>query len=137
MYSITGGPATQIYLDSTSALPLLGTREMFFYDGRRGREGFWVVPVDTAGRDAGVARRILPLDDSYFTGPPDFRFRVFQKAGTNELWRVWLHDGRQERVGTALPGSTYLFDVSMDGNDLLWIATDQRSKLALIENLFE
>ena len=136
-YSMKGGPASQVYLDSTWAVPLPRTHQMFFYDGRTGRDGYWVVSVDSAGNDVGEPRRIQPPDDPYFVSPPDFRFRVYEKAGSNEIWRVWLVSGKEERVGTALAGMAYMADVSMDGNSILWLEFGGRAKLALIENLFE
>ena len=78
-YSMKGGPASQVYLDSTWAVPLPRTQQMFFYDGRTGRDGYWVVSVDSAGNDAGEPRRIQPPDDPYFVGPPDFRFSASSK----------------------------------------------------------
>jgi hypothetical protein len=110
---------------------------MFFSDARKGHEGYWVVSIDSAGRESGEARRIPPEEAQHFVGPPDFRFRVYQKAGGNEIWRVWLAGGKQERVGNVLPGSTFMYDVSMDGKDILWVEMSARSKPALIENLFE
>jgi hypothetical protein len=77
------------------------------------------------------------MDEPYFAGPPDFRFRVYRKSGGSEIWRVWLASGKEERVGIALPGFAHIYDVSMDGNDILWVESRERSKLALIENLFE
>jgi dipeptidyl aminopeptidase/acylaminoacyl peptidase len=137
LYSLTGGSPTQVYRDSTLAFPLRWTNEIFFYDGRKGRDGCWIVPLDSAGNEKGEPRRIEPADDPYFTAPPDFRFRVYQKAGGMELWRVWLSDGRKERLGTALPGRTFISDVSMEGDSLLWLGFTWRSKLGLIANVFE
>jgi serine/threonine protein kinase len=136
-YSIKGGVGAQVYLDSTLAIPLRPIGLMFYYDGRRGRDGYWVVAMDSAGKEAGEARRVQPMDDSYFTGPPDFRFRVYRREGGDELWRVWLISGKEERVGKAPRGMTYLYDVSMDGSTILWTETFGRSKLSLIENLYE
>jgi serine/threonine protein kinase len=137
LYSIKGGTGTQVYLDSTNAVPLQRTGQMFYYDRRKGREGYWVVSMDSAGKEVGEPRRLQPPDNPYFVGPPDFRFRVYGKAGGNEFWRVWLASGKEERLGIALPGFTSIYDVSMDGNNLLWLEFRERSKLALIENLFE
>jgi len=136
-YSIKGGTGAQVYRDSTAAVPLLRSHQMFFHDERNGREGYWVVSMDSAGHEVGEPRRVQPPYDPYFTGPPDFRFRVYRKAGGNEIWRVWLANGKEERIGNALPGMTYMVDVSLDGNNILWVEYSGRSKLALIENLFE
>jgi hypothetical protein len=48
-----------------------------------------------------------------------------------------LSDGRKERLGTALPGRTFISDVSMEGDSLLWLGFTWRSKLGLIANVFE
>jgi serine/threonine protein kinase/dipeptidyl aminopeptidase/acylaminoacyl peptidase len=135
--SINGGPWVQVYKDSTAGVPLSHIGQIFYYDGRKGREGYWVVAVDSSGREAGSPRRLQPVDDPHFVSPPDFRFRLSKRAGSNELWRVWLANGKEERVGTAPLEMTYLFDVSMDGKSILWAESYGRSKLALIENLFE
>jgi hypothetical protein len=136
-YSIKGGAGTQVYRDSTFGVPLQRTGQIVFYDGRKGREGYWVVSMDSSGREVGEPRRLHPLDEPYFTGPPDYRFRVYRKSGGSEIWRVWSANGKEERVGTTPPGVSYMYDVSMDGNNLLWVGLHGRSKLALIENLFE
>jgi hypothetical protein len=62
---------------------------------------------------------------------------LYKKPGGNELWRVWLRGGKQERMGNWLPGLAWLIDVSMDGREILWVKQGQRAKLGLIENLFE
>ena len=90
-----------------------------------------------AGKDVGEPWRIPPQDDPYFVGPPDSRFRVYDRGGSNEIWRVWLTSGKEERVGKALSGMAYMNDVSMDGGTILWLEVSGNSKLALIENLFE
>jgi len=45
--------------------------------------------------------------------------------------------GHEERIGVALPGETFVDDVSMDGKEILWIRTYHPSKLVLVKNLFE
>ena len=118
-------------------MPLPQQGQIFYYDARRGREGYWAVATDQAGKEVGEPRRLPPLDELYYAGPPDYRFRVFRKAGGDEVWRLWLANGEEERIGRALPGQTYIYDVSMDGKNILWTEFRSRSKLALIENLFE
>jgi hypothetical protein len=136
-YSIKGGMASRVYQDSTYAVPLQGTNLIWFYDSRKAREGAWIVSSDSTGREVGEARR-LPSYDPFteFPYPPDFRFMLYKKPGGNELWRVWLRGGKQERMGNWLP-LALIFDVSMDGREILWVKQGQRAKLGLIENLFE
>ncbi len=137
-YSIKGGTPSQVYQDSTFAVSLQSTNLICFYDVRKGREGQWVVSIDSSGREVGEARRLPPVVYwREYPFSPDYRFLLYRKQGGNELWRVWLADGRQERIGNWPPGFANISDVSMDGKEILWVRQGQRAKLGLIENLFE
>ena len=61
-YSIKGGTSTRVYQDSTFAVPLNAYGQLVFFDFREGRDSWWVVAVDSAGRQEGRARRICPPD---------------------------------------------------------------------------
>jgi len=135
IFSLSGGSATQIYHDSTRAIPIGGDREYLFRDYRKGREGWWVVSLDGSGREKSIAKRIAPAN-SDLAGPSDMHFILYRKEG-DELRRVWTSTGVTERIGKALPGATYLCNVSMDGKNLLWEKLDTRSKYMLVTNVFE
>jgi serine/threonine protein kinase len=136
-YSTKGGPGTRVYPDSTWGIPILQTHQRLYRDLRAGREGRWIVALDSSGRETGEPRRVRLLENVYTSGPPGSRFRVYRKPGGSELWRMWLPEGKEERIGSALPGMTYIFGVSADGKNILWLEFSGRAKLGLIENLFE
>ncbi len=96
--------------------------------------------VDRFVREGGRGSKETALDhllDRKYPFSPDYRFMLYRKQGGNELWRVWLAGGRQERMGNWPPGFANISDVSMDGKEILWVRQGQRAKLGLIENLFE
>jgi Tol biopolymer transport system component len=134
-YSTRGGTSTQVYQDSTFAFPIQGNKQLAFYDFRKGREGWWIVSIDSLRIQKGEAKRVGPL--SSVVAPHDWRFWIYRKPQGNELWRVWTSTGREERIGKALPGEAYMWDVSTDGKEILWIRREGRSKLVLVKNVFE
>ena len=139
-YSIAGGMPSRVYRDSTLVVPLKGGNQMFYFDYGKGREGFWIVSVDSVGKEVEGTRRLLLSRKNVTTFsafPPDKRFLIYQISDTKEIWRMWLPGGRIEQVGSLPSETIQLQDVSMDGKEILWRKDDARSKLALIENLFE
>ena len=135
-YAINGGTPTPVFQDSIFAFPLNRNSGLVIYDYRKGQEGLWVVPVDSQGRQRVEARRrLFPPDAAGIAFPDDCRFWIYRRAG--ELWRTWTSTGKQERIGTPLPGQTWMTDVSMDGKEVLWISTHYPSKLVLVKNVFE
>jgi len=138
LYSVNGGIATQVFQDSTFAIPVQGNKQLLFRDDRAGRKGWWIVSVDALGKQTGEAKRILPSGVAPVVpplAPPDWRFLLYRKQG-DEVWRVWTLTGKEERIGRALPGAG-MRGVSMDGEEILWITGDRRAKLVLVKNMFE
>jgi serine/threonine protein kinase len=136
LYSIKGGTSTQLFEDSTWVFPMRGNNLMVFYDFRPGRDGWWVVPVDSLGKRLGDVRKVnIPFESVGGASPPDRRFFVNRRG--YDLWRVWVSTGKKERIGKALPGDTWMKDVSMDGREILWVSTHWPSKLVLVKNVFE
>ena len=136
-YSIKGGKPIQVYLDSTWAFASQGINQLVFVDYREGRDGWWVVPVDSLGRQKGEVRKILIPPDlvgSVWQGN-DLRVWIIWKG--DALWRFWTSTGKEERIGTALPGEASMHDVSMDRQEILWIRAHFPSKLVLVRNVFE
>jgi serine/threonine protein kinase len=134
-YSIKGGTPTQVYEDSTFAYPIQGNKRRVFFDARKGREGWWVAPDDSIGRQKEGLRRFFPADALGGASPSDMRFSIYRRG--YELWRMWTSSGKEERIGTALPGESWMQHVSMDGKEILWVRQDRRSKLVLVKNVFE
>jgi len=132
-----GGSPTQLYEDSTNVNLIHGKGQIVFYDYRQGREGWWTVPITPDGKGAGVPKKKVVPSDAYVAAPADVRFLLYTKGAEKDLWRLWLPGGKEERLGKALPGSAYMADVSMDGKEILWTKTSSRSKLVLMENIFE
>ena len=135
-YSIQRGLGAQVYLDSTFALPIQGTDKLACWDYRKGREGWWVVPADSLKRYKGKETRIPP-PGAYNAVMSGNNLSVWIYRRGDELWRCWSSTGKEERVGTALPGDVWMFDVSMNGKEILWRKTDTQSKLVLVKNVFE
>jgi serine/threonine protein kinase/Tol biopolymer transport system component len=135
-YSIKGGTPTQVSQDSLFAFPMNRRSELVVYDYREEWVGLWVVSVDSQGRQRGEARRrIFPPDAMGIAFPYDLRFWTFKRR--NEVWRVWTSTGKEEQIGKALPGDTWMKDVSMDGKEILWISKHYPAKLVLVKHVFE
>jgi eukaryotic-like serine/threonine-protein kinase len=134
-FSIKGGMATQVYQDSTFAIPIQHGKRLLVNDFRSGREGWWTASVDSEGRQTGEARKIAPAGVT-FGVPPDGRFLIYRKQGDN-MYRVWTSTGREEPLGKALPGEVDIKDINKDGTEILWVKQDIRSKLVLVRNLFQ
>ena len=134
-YSIKGGTPSKVYEDSTFAVPLYASSQLVFFDFREGRNEWWVVAVGSLGRQKGEARKICPSDASYIAASNDLRCFVYRKG--DKWWRVWTSTGKQERIGTAIPGTANMSDVSTDGKEVLWVKEENRSKLVLVKNVFE
>jgi serine/threonine protein kinase/Tol biopolymer transport system component len=133
-YSMNGGTPTQIYLDSTSAFPMRGKKQLYFLDFRKGREGRWVISVDAMGRLTGEPKKILPLSVMRIVATSDRRF-LYRKKG-DEIWRMWTSTGKEERIGKA-PPRLWIWDVSTDGKEILWYRQYDPSKIVLVKNVFE
>jgi Tol biopolymer transport system component len=107
-YSLRGGNAREISADLAPEDP---TKRMF-----------------DRIRDIPVAVVVLP---------PDKKFLLYQIQGSREIWRVRASGGKEERVGTIPSANTNLMDVTRNGQEILLIQNDTRSRLAVIRNLFE
>ena len=136
MYSIRGAPLTQVYQDSTFAIPIQGSNQLMFRDFRKGREGWWSAVIDAPGRNGSEAKRILP-EKASCVAPPGCRFLVYIEPQRSELRLIWRSSLKEEPLGTALPGRAIMRDVSTDGKEILWTKADYRSKLVLVKNVFE
>jgi len=134
-YSVNGEAAGQSSQDSTFAIPVRDKKRLLFFDFRKGHEGWWSVSIDGQGRQKGDARKLAPSGVN-LVAPLDRRFLVYRKQG-DEIWRVWTDTGKEERIGKALAATAFMIDVSMEGKEILWVKSDNRSKLVLVKNLFE
>ncbi|MBP1657838.1 MAG: serine/threonine protein kinase [Bacteroidetes bacterium] len=136
LYPIAGGTATQIYQDSTYATPDQANTTLFIYDFREGREGYWTVALDRKGMPHGEPKRDMPSDVDWAC-PQDQRFIIYRKAQESELRRRWTSTLKEEVVGKAIPGQAYMYDISSDAKQILWVKREYRSRLVLVKNVFE
>jgi serine/threonine protein kinase len=138
-YTINADTPTQIFQDSTFAVPIQGSRQLVFTDYRKGRQGRWIVAVDAQGKQKGEPRKIGPSGVPFYMvgAAPDLRFFLYKKPSGNELWRVWTSTGKEERIGKVFPGLVGITDISMNGKEILWLRWSVPSKLVLVKNLFE
>jgi Tol biopolymer transport system component len=134
-YSITTGLATQVYLDSTYAYPTQGATQFVFYDSRCGRKGWWAASLDAMGKQKGETRRIVPSGVEELKFAKNRAFYIYRKG--DEIWRLWLFSGKEERIGKVLPDQAQMRNVSWDGKEILWMKQENRSKLVLVKNVFE
>ena len=63
--------------------------------------------------------------------------RCFVYRKGDKIWRVWTSSGKEELIGKAFSGEADIVDVSSDGNEILWVKPENRSKLMLVKNVFE
>jgi len=134
-YSIRGSLPSQIYKDSTFAIPIQGNARVVFQDLRKGRGDWWAVSLDALGKQTGEPKKLLPSGVA-LGAPPDLRFLIYRKQ-QDKIWRVWTSSGKEEPIGKVLPGDVDIRDVSMDGKEILWLSWDILSQLLLVRNLFE
>ncbi len=138
-YSPEGGQGTQVYRDSTIVWTIQGSRQLVFFDLRTGRYDLWTAQVDSLGREKGQPKEILQYGEQLGGSllSRDRRFVIYRKPEGDDLWRVSTLSGKKERIGKSLPRGAVLWDVSMDGQELLWVWQEDRSKLVLVKNVFE
>jgi hypothetical protein len=51
--------------------------------------------------------------------------------------RVWISNGKEERIGNTFPGYSDPVGVSMDGKEIYWVRQEPRSTFGLIKDPFE
>jgi serine/threonine protein kinase len=134
LYSISGDTPSPVYEDSTFARPLQKSNQLVILDRRQGREGWWLVSPGGHGRAAANAMKLFS-SSAEFAPHPEWRFLIYTKQG-EEIWQVSTSNGKERRIGTALPGLRP-WDVSRDGREILWLDQSYPSKLVVIKNAFE
>jgi hypothetical protein len=86
------------------------------------------------GRTAGTAVKLLSSSADY-ASHPEWQFLIYIKQG-EEIWQVSTTNGKERRIGTALPGLRP-WDVSRDGREILWSDQSYPSRLVVVKNVFE
>jgi hypothetical protein len=56
---------------------------------------------------------------------------------SGELMRVWISNGKEERIGNTFPGYSDPVGVSMDGKEIYWVRQEPRSTFGLVKDVFE
>jgi len=141
IFSIEGAPPQKFYEDSTRAYPILEEKYILFKDFRKGREGWWIVPVaGLNGPSTGPPRKILP-ENSVVTIAQHGRFLLYLKYVNNvgEVRKMSLPDGKEQPFPVQLSDLhfSYGVGVSYDGKEIVYTEPRNRAKLVMIENLFK
>jgi serine/threonine protein kinase/WD40 repeat protein len=138
-HSTKGGEPVQYYRDSTFAVPIDGGRRIFYEDLRKGREGYWIVSADSARQEMNTPRRTsLPNKDLVcLSFSPDMRWAIYQTSDSRNIWRLRLLPRETREMLGIAPLGLMMRDVSWGRNEILWVKWNIRTKLALVEDLFE
>ncbi len=131
--SIDGMDQTQVYDDSTWAIPL-SNGDIFFYDLHEGMQGFWIAERHPTVKGNYRKPRLLlkgirTWDISLSTSEKYF---LIQDGG--ETKRVYLSNGRQEPLKYQLPTPS-LFKLSHDEKEIIFGRRETRGRLVAIDNL--
>ena len=110
-------------------------------DFRKGREGWWIVPVaGLNGPAIGPPKKILPETD-YMTIAPNGKFLLYHKYVNNvgEVRKMSLPDGKEQPFPVRLSDLQFWYGVgvSYDGKEIVYVERRQRAKLVMIENPFK
>ncbi len=138
--SLQGGQSSLIYQDSTVAKPIGNGEYLIFRDHRKGRQGFYIIPVaDVRAKRYDAAKKVGDLDVSEWALPPRGPI-VLEYHQPGEIWKVSLPDLESERLGGAFtdPNIDFLsIRFSYDGKEAVYGTKSIRSKLVLIENFIK
>jgi hypothetical protein len=137
-YSIKGGAPFQLYEDSTFAVPMRIGKQLLFQDFRNGREGIWRADARADGKQAEAPAFLARLPEFMEHAiPVGGEFVLYRMHGTEPLWRVQTSTGRAEVVGKASSVTAWMNDVSVDGEQVLWIKESYPAKVVMLEDVLE
>jgi len=129
LYSLRGTPPTQIFEDSTFAIPIQNWRYILYVDRHAGRYGTWVVGYDrTANRAVGKKTKLHSGATTFID--PEGKFTINLEG--NRLVRILLQSGKMERfpcptgmvypnVGVGDKGKRMVYIESKEGVGKLFI----------------
>ncbi len=138
VYSIHSSRPIKVLGDSVLEIPLHDGKNVLTWDGKAGREGWWLTTTDTG---PGVQRKKILSSDYLFSAWPSssLRYLLYMK-GNGEAWRISLTDLKQERLPGILDGlnpATSTFQLSYDDARLVFAKRRFDARLVVIDNLFE
>lgn len=134
MISIETGTVKEFFLDSTSAVPVLKGKYMFYRDNHFRINGRFIVEVDGNYAPKGKPRKIMEPFPFYFTGFTDY-FYFMPEPG--RLVKLSLPSGKVQNVPGTFPGLNGDFSVSDDGKDVIYTEAHEKGKLVMIDNAFK
>jgi Tol biopolymer transport system component len=134
LVSIVDGTVKPFFIDTTSGVPILNGKYMFYRDGRFGANGRYIVPIDASYQPKGTARKIMEPYPFYFTGKTDYLYFMPENG---KLAKLTLPDGKVQKVPGTFPGFTGDFSVSNDGKEIIYSEAHAKGKLVMIENPFK
>jgi len=140
LFSIDGAPPQKIYEDSTRVYPILEEKYILFRDFRKGRAGWWIVPVTGLnGPSTGSPKKILSGNYNIAVAP-NRKFFLYYATNVGEVRKMSLPDGKDELFPVQL--SEWQFNnlgvgVSYDGKEIVYVEPHNRAKLVMIENPFK
>ena len=109
IFSIEGAPPQKFFADSTRVYPFPEEKYVLFKDFRKGREGWWIVPVAGLNTSAtGPSRKILP-ENSSVSIARNGKSILYPKYGNNvvEIRKISLPDGKDELFPVNFPNGNF------------------------------
>jgi len=139
LFSIDGAPPQKFYDDSTRAYPILEEKYVLFKDFRKGREGWWIVPIASLNSPStGLPRKILSKG-SLVTVARHGKLLLYYATNAGEIRKISLPNGKDELFPVQLSDWQFQLgvDISYDGKEIVYVEPRNRAKLVMIENLFK
>ena len=129
--SITNNIAEKFFRDSTYVFPVANGKRILYVDQTKAHKGLWLKIVDS-GKDLLISKL-----DRWFIAAPGEQLMLYRIDG--KICKVYLSNGKKEVLSHQLPGVRGNFSVSFssDGKKVVFINTQPRSRLVMIENPFK
>jgi hypothetical protein len=138
LYSLPDLKLIETSSDSTWQFPLRDGKGTIVDDLRKGREGWWLISGERSHHTA--PKQILSSEYTYSAWPSvSLRYLIYLKSN-GEVWRIYLPDGKQERLPQIFDGlnpwAGYV-QLSFDDKHAVFLKERFDSRLVLIDNLSE
>jgi Tol biopolymer transport system component len=128
-----------VYDDSTYAFLIQGGRYILFNDLHQGKDrGVWIVNGRIPREIQRKTARLLPWNSQDIMVSGD-GMTLYSLRGNENIWKMTLPDGKEERIKTNFHGVERLDDIgpSWDGKEIVFVKRRYSSKMVMIENLFK
>ncbi|MCX6132885.1 MAG: protein kinase [Ignavibacteriales bacterium] len=152
--SLSGGPTRRFFSDSVFVWSVWDNRHLVYYDRHSDKRGWWV--VETEKFDAtellkqtgdivtpilrGPARKIgaPPGPFSNYTSRSSSSGFMLQYAGQGKIRKIWFTGRTEEALPAAFAGVTNRsINITLDGNEIVYVTPRLSARLILVENLFK